>query len=198
MRREIRSRQRAFRRSSTTFILPLRSPSRVGHRLAPTQSSPNTTHISLPAFNKPPFTCTNEGWGEFELSVDCYITEKQKQSFNHDLHFQAESYEEVHTVGFKNPSQALQQILRETGPLPTDEKKKAGSGKKPSQKFDFEQIASALQQLEEDDLLRVIQLINDMKTPDMYIKSDVDGEFSNLSLRFVLFIFPFVWERDSD
>jgi hypothetical protein len=138
---------------------------------------PYELKLTLPAaFNKPPFLCSNEGWGEFEIIVDCYITEKQKQSFPHDLHFGAESYDEVHTVGFKNPSQALQQILRETGPLPTDEKKRPGAGKKPSQKYDFEQIAAALQQLDEDDLLRVIQIINDNRTPEMYIKSDVEGE----------------------
>jgi transcription initiation factor TFIID/TFIIF subunit len=70
-------------------------------------------------------------------------------------------------------------ILRETGPLPSDEKKKPGSSKKPSQKFDYEKIADALEKLEEDDMLRVIQLINDGKTPDMWIKSDVEGKLAS-------------------
>jgi hypothetical protein len=91
----------------------------------------------------------------------------------------------VHSVTFKNPSQALQERLRETGPLPTDEeaarsKKKnmtAGLGnKKNSQKFDYEKIAEALEKLEEEDLLRVIQMINENKGPDTYIRSDVEGE----------------------
>ena len=32
----------------------------------------------FPAFTKPPFVCSNEGWGEFEIGVDCYTTEKTK------------------------------------------------------------------------------------------------------------------------
>jgi transcription initiation factor IIF auxiliary subunit len=139
-------------------------------------------HPSFPqptkTFHKPPFKCEEEGWGEFEMLVDCYITEKQKQSISHDLSFAQSRYENVHTVSFKNPSQALQQILRETGSLP-DDKKKSGTSKKPSQKYDLEKIAEALEKLEEEDLLRVIQLIQDHKTAETYIKSDVDaGEFS--------------------
>ena len=132
----------------------------------------------LPAFSKPPFSCANEGWGEFEISIDCYTTEKSKvgPAIIHDLNFLESRYEVVHTVTFKNPSQALQERLRETGPLPNDDKKKAGGGRK-SSKFDYEKIAEALEKLEEEDLLRVIQLINENKGPETYIRSDVDGEF---------------------
>lgn len=151
------------------------------------------------AFTKAPFKCTNEGWGEFEISVDLYTTEKTKLApVLHDLNFQQARYENVQTVVFKNPSQALQERLRETGPLPTDEdrpKKKAGgvlaggSGKKSGrEKFDYEKIAEALEKLEEEDLLRVIQLINENKGPDTYIRSDVEGEclrFPSLSRPFV-------------
>lgn len=80
---------------------------------------------------------------------------------------------------FKNPSQALQERLRETGPLPTDDdhrtKKKGVASKKSAQKYDYEKIAEALEKLEEEDLLRVIQLINENKGPDTYIRSDVEG-----------------------
>ncbi|RDA94495.1 hypothetical protein CP533_2755 [Ophiocordyceps camponoti-saundersi (nom. inval.)] len=141
------------------------------------------------AFLKPPFACVNEGWGEFEILIECYTTEKTKLApILHDLNFHSESYEGVHNVTFKNPSQALQERLRETGPLPTDEdrpKKKNAAAKRGAQKFDYEKIAEALEKLEEEDLLRVVQLINDNKGPDTYIKSDVDvdmlmeaGEFS--------------------
>ena len=85
----------------------------------------------------------------------------------------------MHTVTFKNPSQALQERLRETGPLPNDEdrpKKKGVATKKGTQKYDYEKIAEALEKLEEEDLLRVIQLINENKAPDTYIRSDVEGE----------------------
>lgn len=133
------------------------------------------------AFTKPPFICSNEGWGEFEISIDCYTTEKTKLApIIHDLNFQQEHYEAVHTVTFKNPSQALQERLRETGPLPNDEdrpKKKGLATKKGAQKYDCEKIAEALQKLDdEEDLLRVIQLINENKSAETYIKSDVEGE----------------------
>ncbi|KAL0931384.1 transcription initiation factor subunit [Colletotrichum truncatum] len=146
---------------------------KVVYNLHPSFENPTQT------FHKPPFKCENEGWGEFDMTIDCYITEKSKQTISHDLNFAKNRYEADHTVSFKNPSQALQQILRETGPLPSDDdrlKKKGGAGKKGSQKYDYEKIAQALEKLDEDDLLRVIQIINDNKTADTYIKSDVDGE----------------------
>lgn len=90
----------------------------------------------------------------------------------------------THTVVFKNPSQALQERLRETGPLPSDEerpKKKGLVSKKGTQKYDYEKIAEALEKLEEEDLLRVIQLINENKGPDTYIRSDVEGKFFSSS-----------------
>ncbi|RCI07570.1 hypothetical protein L249_1620 [Ophiocordyceps polyrhachis-furcata BCC 54312] len=159
----------------------------------PTQSRsaphPPRASCEWAAFVKPPFACVNEGWGEFEILIECYTTEKTKLApILHDLTFHSESYEGVHNVTFKNPSQALQERLRETGPLPTDEdrpKKKNAAAKRGAQKFDYEKIAEALEKLEEEDLLRVVQLINDNKGPDTYIKSDVDvdvlleaGEFS--------------------
>ncbi|KXH59887.1 YEATS family protein [Colletotrichum salicis] len=151
---------------------------KVVYNLHPSFDNPTQT------FNKPPFRCENEGWGEFDMTIDCYITEKSKQSLSHDLNFAKNRYEAEHTVSFKNPSQALQQILRETGPLPSDDdrlKKKGGAGKKGAQKYDYEKIAQALEKLDEDDLLRVIQIINDNKTAETYIKSDVDGELAPAS-----------------
>lgn len=132
------------------------------------------------AFTKPPYTCKNEGWGEFELTIDCYYTEKSKISVPHDLNFQKNEYEVVRSVSFKNPSQALQEKLRELGPLPTDDdrpkKKGIASKKSSSQKYDYEKIADAMEKLEEDDLLKVIQIINDYKNADTYIKSDIEGK----------------------
>ncbi|KAG5990466.1 hypothetical protein E4U54_004099 [Claviceps lovelessii] len=150
---------------------------KVVYILHPTFETPTQT------FSKPPFLCSNEGWGEFEISIDCYTTEKSKLApIIHDLNFAEEKYEVTHTVIFKNPSQALQERLRETGPLPIDEdhkRKKGVVSKKSAQKYDYEKIAEALEKLEEEDLLRVIQLINENKGPDTYIRSDVEaGEFS--------------------
>ena len=85
----------------------------------------------------------------------------------------------LHPVTFKNPSQALQERLRETGPLPNDEdrsKKKSVGSKKSSQKYDYEKVAEALQKLEEEDLLKVIQMINEGKGPETYIRSDIEGK----------------------
>ena len=115
------------------------------------------------------------------MDIDCYYTEKTKLTLKHDLNFQQNRYESVQSVTFKNPSQALQEKLRELGSLPDDDarpKKKGVAGKKTSsQKYDFEKIAEALEKLEEDDLLKIIQMINDHKSPDTYIKSDIEGEF---------------------
>lgn len=136
------------------------------------------------AFHEPPFRCQNEGWGEFELTVDCFTTEKGgKSTIRHDLNFAAARYENIQPVSFKNPSQALQQMLRETGPLPNDDDpkgkpRKAQDGKR-KKGIDVERMADALPKLSEDDLLQVIQMIHDNKTEETYIKNDVDaGEFS--------------------
>lgn len=135
------------------------------------------------AFTVPPFTCENEGWGEFEMHIDLYYTDKSgKITIPHDLNFQQTRYEEKHLVTFKNPSQSLQQILRETGPLPTDEDRKArkveGGSKKQKKPFDVEKMGDALVKLEEDDLLQVIQLIHDNKTEDTFVQNNIDGKIS--------------------
>jgi transcription initiation factor IIF auxiliary subunit len=138
------------------------------------------THLT--AFMEPPFKCTNEGWGEFEMTIDLFTTEKGgKQTIAHDLNFAAAQYENVHTLTFRNPSQALQQILRETGPLPSDEErklKKADGGKK-KKTFDVEKMADGLVKLGEDDLLQVIQMVHDHKDENTYVQNNIDqGEFS--------------------
>jgi transcription initiation factor TFIID/TFIIF subunit len=53
-------------------------------------------------------------------------------------------------------------------------RKKAGSGwtGKPA---DMERLAAGIEKLEENDLLPVVKLILENQTPDMYVKSDVDG-----------------------
>lgn len=116
------------------------------------------------------------------MVIDMYTTEKGgKSTVPHDLNFAQNEYENIHTVQFKNPSQALQAILRETGPLPADEDRKrkaqldgaAGKKKKP---FDVEKMADALVKLDENDLLQVIQMIHDHKSDDTYIQNNVEGK----------------------
>jgi transcription initiation factor IIF auxiliary subunit len=144
------------------------------YHLHPSFDNPDQT------FTQPPFKCTNEGWGEFEMQIDLFTTEKGgKTTLRHDLNFAQPTYEVVHTVPFKNPSQALQNILRETGPLPTDgdRKRKSGlDGAKKSKPFDVEKMADGLEKLDEDDLLKIIQLIHDMKDENTFIQNNQDGE----------------------
>ncbi|KAI0390417.1 transcription initiation factor IIF-like protein [Xylariaceae sp. FL0594] len=138
----------------------------------------------LQTFHEPPFTCTNEGWGEFEMSIDMYTTEKAKITVYHDLNFQSPEYKNEHPIVFKNPSQALVQVLRETGPVGDDETKgakarKGADAKKRKANFDFEKMADAMTKLNEDDLLHVIQMIHDHKNDDTLTINDLErGEFS--------------------
>lgn len=66
---------------------------------------------------EPAFKCTNESWGEFEMSIDLYAAGAREATLLHDLRFDAPSYEHTHNVVFKDPSHELQAILRETGPV---------------------------------------------------------------------------------
>ncbi|KAI8947314.1 yeats family-domain-containing protein [Xylaria longipes] len=152
---------------------------KVTYNLHPSFENPQQT------FHEPPFTCTNEGWGEFEMSIDMYTTEKAKITIFHDLNFQSPEYKNDQTVTFKNPSQALIQVLRETGPVGNDEDAKANKARKAADSkkrkfaFDYEKIGDALLKLGEDDLLHVIQMIHDNKSDDTITNNDIErGEFS--------------------
>jgi len=147
------------------------------------------TYNLHPSFEKPiqtfteaPFRCENEGWGEFDMTIDLFTGEKNgKTSLIHDLNFASERYEAKHVVSFKSPSAAMVQMLRETGPVPGEENgkkdKKRGSSKKGGA-IDMEKLADGLVKLGEDDLLLVVQMIHDNKTEDTYTKNDVEqGEF---------------------
>ena len=120
------------------------------------------------------------------MSIDMYTTEKGgKMTVFHDLNFQRSTYDNIQTVTFKNPSQALISILRETGPVSDEDAKatikqrKVVDGKKKKASYDFEKMADALQKLGEEELLQVIQMIHDHKTEDTFTKNDMDaGEFS--------------------
>lgn len=149
---------------------------KVTYNLHPSFANPIQT------FNSPPFRCQNEGWGEFDMSIDLYTTEKGgKTTISHDLNFAKERYESKHPVSFKNPSQALINILRETGPVPGDENgriKKDAKRPKKGGNVDMEKLAEGLVKLGEDDLLHVVQMIHDNKTEETYTKNDIEqGEF---------------------
>ncbi|KAI1504257.1 yeats family-domain-containing protein [Biscogniauxia marginata] len=149
------------------------------YNLHPSFENPQQT------FTEPPFTCTNEGWGEFEMSIDLYTTEKAKHTIYHDLNFQSPKYEAKQTVTIKNPSQNLINLLRETGPVGNDDDakaskaRKANDGKKRKAPYDYEKMADGMGKLGEDDLLHIIQMIHDNKSEDTFIKNDLDkGEFT--------------------
>merc|ERR1711977_667403 len=73
-------------------------------------------------FHEAPFRCENEGWGEFDMTIDLYTTEKGgKNTVAHDLNFAKPRYEAKHTIIFKNPNQALINALKDPGPIPGDE-----------------------------------------------------------------------------
>ncbi|KAL9123361.1 MAG: hypothetical protein Q9187_000088 [Circinaria calcarea] len=84
---------------------------------------------------------------------------------------------------FKNPKAGLLAALRESGPVPGDEngiKKRAGEEsvkkkKRPDKGIDMDRLADNLQRLTEDDLLQVVQMVHEHKSPDSYTKNDVDG-----------------------
>jgi transcription initiation factor IIF auxiliary subunit len=145
----------------------------------------NIANGSSLAFTEPPFRCENEGWGEFDMTIDLYTTEKGgKNTLTHDLNFAKGRYEAKHVVNFKNPSAALINLLRDSGPVPGDENgaKRKGGEKVPRKKtinsIDMEKLADGLVKLGEDDLLQVVQMIHDNKSEDTYTKNDIEREYS--------------------
>ncbi|ELR06951.1 hypothetical protein VC83_05669 [Pseudogymnoascus destructans] len=137
-------------------------------------------------FEKPPFRCQNEGWGEFDLTIDLHAVEKGgKHTIAHDLNFAQPRYEAKHVINFKNPNPNLLDVLRKSGPVPDDAngaRKKGGDAdarkKKKTGQVDMDRLADGLVKLQEDDLLQVVQMIHDNKSDETYTKNDVDqGEF---------------------
>ncbi|KZF26600.1 SAS complex, SAS5 subunit/transcription initiation factor IID, subunit 14 [Xylona heveae TC161] len=142
-------------------------------------------------FKIPPFTITEEGWGEFDLGINLTVAERGGEyPITHDLNFQSERYESKHVITFKNPKPNLLALLKESGPVPGDENgfKPKRSAKhdedttkkkrKSEKSIDMEKLAEGLQKLGEDDLLQVVQMVHDNKTADTYTKNDIEqGEF---------------------
>lgn len=114
------------------------------------------------------------------MTIDMYTTEKGgKNTLTHDLNFAKNRYEAKHTVSFKNPSAALINILRETGPVGDENGKKIKKESKSGGKkgVDMEKLAEALVKLGEDDLLHVVQMIHDNKSEETYTKNDIEREY---------------------
>ncbi|EPS44548.1 hypothetical protein H072_1461 [Dactylellina haptotyla CBS 200.50] len=168
---------------------------KVTYKLHPTFANPNR------AIKKPPFTITEEGWGEFDMEVVLHTMEKGgDHSIKHDLHFQEAKYESTSTITFSNPKPGLMKVLAQSGPVPgleafaeqdggSRKAQKAAPEEKPAKKssrsmknkflvqIDMEKLAEGLQKLHEDDLLKVVQMVHEHKTPDTWIKNDVERRF---------------------
>jgi transcription initiation factor TFIID/TFIIF subunit len=149
----------------------------------------------MSAIKRPPFKIAEEGWGEFEMHIVLHYTDGGgSQTIPHDLNFQTERYEKPHTLTFKNPKPNLLRALQASGSVPAGYaqsgtngvstsgslKRSAEGGEKKSKKakprpVDMERLADALQKLNEDDLLQIVQMVNDQKTDDMYVKNDIEG-----------------------
>ncbi|KAJ5620108.1 Transcription initiation factor TFIID subunit 14 [Penicillium lagena] len=154
---------------------------RVTYRLHPSFGDRATQVVK-----SPPFRIQEEGWGEFDMTID--LTADKTHPISHDLNFSTERYESKHVIVFKNPKPALLAALRESGPVPGDEnglKKRAAGGdestkkkKRTEKNVDMDKLADGLQKLNEDDLLQVVQMVHDNKAADSYTKNDVElGEF---------------------
>ncbi|KAI5812611.1 yeats family-domain-containing protein [Pyronema omphalodes] len=175
--------------------LPATVFDKVIYKLHPT--FPNPTRV----LKKPPFLIEEKGWGEFDMNLVLHAIDKGgDHNIQHDLNFQKNKYESIHTITFTNPRPNLLKQLALSGPIPGAEatpeengvarkdkrkndgeersKKKSRSEKSGSVTFDMEKLADGLQKLEEEDLLKVVQMVHDHKTSETYVKNDVEqGEF---------------------
>ncbi|KAI5807070.1 yeats family-domain-containing protein [Geopyxis carbonaria] len=173
--------------------LPATIFDKVTYKLHPTFTNPTRV------VKKQPFLLSEQGWGEFDMEIVLHGIDKGGDHVvRHDLNFQKPKYEAIHPVNFHNPRPNLLKQLALCGPVPGTEgpeengatpavrrekrrpdgeervKKKSRSEKT----FDMEKLADALQKLQEDDLLKVVQMVHDNKTAETYVKNDVDqGEF---------------------
>ncbi|KAK9365914.1 yeats family-domain-containing protein [Lipomyces kononenkoae] len=167
---------------------------KVTYKLHPTFQNPNRT------LKKPPFKLEEQGWGEFDMTIVMHAVDKGgEKSIIHDLNFLESKYVTEHKLSFPSSRPLLSKLLAESGPLPdsavvgspvpaeearkekrkhegTEASKKKGKHEKAS--IDVERLAEGLEKLGQDDILQVVQMVTENRTPDMYIKNDVEeGEF---------------------
>lgn len=148
---------------------------------------------------KPPFRLSEEGWGEFEMGITLTFIDKCGDvKLGHDLNFAQEFYEIEHKIKIPiRKSMNLKKILLESGSIDEslgDKRKNLNPLDKSNKRsklnnnsivnsikgnVDLEKLAEGLTELNEDDLLGVVQMVTDNRTPDMNIKNDVEeGEFT--------------------
>ncbi|EEB05710.1 transcription factor TFIIF complex subunit Tfg3 [Schizosaccharomyces japonicus yFS275] len=184
---------------------------RVTYKLHPTFINPNRT------VKKPPFQIDERGWGEFEMQIVLHFVDKGgEQTVAHYLSFEKENYHADHELTIPTHKPGLCRALAASGPVPgypeepeetRKEKRKnevetTGRKKVKSKPVDMDKLAEGLQKLQENDLLQVVQLINENKTPEMFVHNDVEaGEFHidlyTLPDKLLLLLFSFCAKRVS-
>lgn len=170
---------------------------KVVYHLHPTFSNPNRT------FMDPPFRIEEQGWGGFELLISGHLLEKGgERKITHDLHFLKESYQIDHAIQVPLNKSLLRNELEKSGSIEdtnnlsssSGDKRKAvtasTNGESKTKKartassqaikgsIDLEKLAFGLTKLNEDDLVGVVQMVTDNRTPEMNITNNVEeGEF---------------------
>lgn len=162
---------------------------KVTYKLHPTFDNP------VRPVRQPPFLIEEEGWGEFEMQIVFTIAERGgEQTVNHDLNFAQERYANDISINFPTSKPGLLQTLSQSGPVPqaqaaspaVGDKRgaEAGESKPKKQKttmkgsVDLEKLSHGLEKLNEQDILSIVQMVSDNRTPDMYVKNDAEhGEF---------------------
>ncbi|GMM36899.1 TATA-binding protein-associated factor [Saccharomycopsis crataegensis] len=174
---------------------------KVTYHLHPTFVNPTRV------IKKPPFKIEEQGWGEFDMIIALHLIGGGERKISHDLNFKENKYISDHPITVPTVKPQLARLLLETGPVPSldaaavagspidspgGEKRKSGAvaeskAKKPKANstirvkggVELEKLALGLTKLTEDNLLTVVQMITDNRTPDMSVKNDVDeGEFT--------------------
>ncbi|ANB15968.1 TATA-binding protein-associated factor TAF14 [Sugiyamaella lignohabitans] len=163
-------------------------------------------NLTSQVLKKVPFKIEEQGWGEFDLGIVLHMVDKSgEHTLSHDLNFATNEYKNDHLLEFPTNRPGLLKLLAESGPVPGhnapgasgtsaggtdyatgDKRKGEDDGNKLRKKtktiekgsVDLERLADGLEKLGEDDLLEVVTMVNNNKTPDMYIKNVPDeGEF---------------------
>ncbi|EDO17039.1 hypothetical protein Kpol_530p9 [Vanderwaltozyma polyspora DSM 70294] len=163
---------------------------KVVYHLHPTFANPNRT------FTEPPFKIEEQGWGGFALNISLFLLEKGgERKVVHDLNFIKEEYQVDHVIQVPLNKPLLRTELAKSGHVeepPTKRKnesttsttepkpKKGKASVTPTVKgsVDIQQLAFSLTKLKEDDLVTIVQMITDNRTPEMDVVNNVeDGEF---------------------
>ncbi|GMM49640.1 TATA-binding protein-associated factor [Starmerella bacillaris] len=147
----------------------------------------------------PPFEVVEKGWGEFEMKITFKLANGGgDHTVGYDLHFKSpENYVDIE-MDFPANNKALVEKLNESGSVespnnanatqqpgdkrPIGANAPANKSKKPKVTIkgtvDLERLSHGLEQLSEQDVLSIVQMISDNKTPEIYVKNDVEvGEF---------------------